>query len=106
MIRTLAAIAALAALPTLAAAQSYSDDSGFTVRGHRPDTYSIVINVAGKSPRQVHREIWDAAYTACERAPSTGNIMDDRPAAMQACVTQAEWDASAQYRDIQQGWSY
>ncbi len=101
MIRTLAAV------PSFAAAQTYvDDDSGVTVLGHAPDSYSIVINVAGKSPREVSREIWQAAYTACDRAPSTGNVMDNRPSAYQACVTQAEWGASAQYRDIQRGWGY
>ncbi|HTI66133.1 MAG TPA: hypothetical protein VL460_01160 [Caulobacteraceae bacterium] len=105
MIRTFAALAALAVVPTVAAAQTYApstftDPSAVTVLGQRPDSYAIVVNVAGKTPALVSREIWEAAYTACERAPLTGNAMDLRVESMQACVTQARWDASAQYRRI------
>ena len=109
MIKTLAAIAALAALPTIASAQGYYEDpSSVTVYGHHRDrdSYSIVIDTAGKPTGEVMREISNAAYEACARAPSTGNIMDDRPPAIQACVTQATQDADAQFYAIRQGYRY
>ncbi len=113
MIKTLAAIAALAALPTIASAQGYYDDpSAVTVYGrhHWEDrdrgTYSIVISTAGKSPDEVSREIDSAAQEACSRAPLTGNRVDDGVSGYQACVTGAEQDASAQYYAIRQAWRY
>ena len=100
MIRTLAAIAALAALPGLATAQSpQHDPSGVTVRGHS-NSYSIAINTRGKAPAAVRREIWKASYVVCERAPFSGNVKDLTVEAMQTCVTQAQGDGVAQYHHI------
>ena len=109
MIRTIAAIAALVAVPAIASAQGYyvDDANNVTVFGQRPDSYSIVINVAGKAPGEVRREIRDAAYTACRRAPSSGNALDDRPFYQQWCVTQAQNDADSQYdRILDAGYGY
>ena len=103
MIRTLAAVTALAAIPTFAAAQTWAyDSSGLTVRA-APNAYSITIDVAGKAPWTVHREIWDAAYTVCQRAPMTGNVADLKVEAMQTCVHEAQWNAEAQYDRMPQG---
>jgi hypothetical protein len=100
MIRTLAALAALAAVPTIAAAQSASDDTGLTVLRQRPDSYSIIIQTAGKTPQAVRREISDAAYTACNRLPPSSNRADNTVTGMITCVNQARWDASVQYDRI------
>ena len=113
MIRTIAAVAALAAIPALAVAQpnyNYPTDRNgtiiaadeLTVQGQLPDRYSIRLNVAGKSDRQVHEEIWDAAYTACQRAPLT-SAADMHVDSLHACVSRAEMSASAQYNDILNG---
>ncbi len=106
MIKTIAAIAAFAALPALASAQGWRDDSSITILGQRPGSYSIVIQTAGKSPREVEREIVDAANTACERAPSTGDIMADRPPAFFTCVGAAEREANDRYAAIRQAYGY
>ena len=102
MIRTLAALAAFAALPAIAAAQtSYNDPvGGVIVQGQPRDAYVITINTLGKDEPTVRREIWDAAYTACNRAPRTGNVLDIRVEATQTCVAQAAWDANAQFDQI------
>ena len=102
MIRTLAALAAFAALPAIAAAQtSYNDPVGGVVVQAQPrDAYVITINTLGKDEPTVRQEIWDAAYTACNRAPRTGDALDIRVEATQACVSQAAWDANAQFDQI------
>ena len=107
MIRTLAAVAALAAVPAIAAAQPayYSaDNSNVTVLHQRPDQYSIVLNVAGMDRQTVSNEIWRAAYTVCRRAPQTGNIKDNTVTAMRTCINQARSDAMFQYSQQNAGW--
>ncbi|HTK34251.1 MAG TPA: hypothetical protein VL358_03045 [Caulobacteraceae bacterium] len=100
MIRILAAVAALAALPTAVAAapaaSDQTDPAGIVVQA-RPYSYSIVIHTRGRDPSTVRREIWDAAYTACDRAPLTSNVKDLTVEAMQTCVNKAGWDGILQY---------
>jgi hypothetical protein len=106
MIRTLAAIAALAvAVPAIASAQTTITTTETTttvpeivVHGHS-NVYRIVLSTAGKSPRRVHHEIAYAANKACERvnddwagAGASANEMDD-------CVRRARSDAERQYAD-------
>jgi predicted secreted protein len=103
MIRTLAVAAAIAALPALAAAQTdygTSSHSNVTVLHQRPDQYSIILDVTGRDPQTVRREIWNFAYTACRRAPRTGNVKELTVDAQHACVSQAQSDAMLQYNQI------
>jgi hypothetical protein len=104
MIRTLAAIAALAALPTLAAAQGPNDSSGLTVPATGPaSAYAVTIDIAGKAPSVVRNEIWDAAEAACQRAPMTDNRADFPAETWLTCVNQAAYQASVQYDRILKG---
>jgi len=107
MIRTLAAIAALAvAVPAIASAQTTTITTTETtttvpeivVHGHS-NVYRIVLSTAGKSPRRVHHEIAYAANKACEKANDdwlgTGASLSD----MDACVSAARRDAERQYAE-------
>ena len=97
MIRTFAALAALAAaVPAIAAAQTPPADS-VTVYGQRPDSYSVRIPTAGKDAAEVRREIFDTSYFVCQMAPMTGNRADYTVDAMQTCVSKAQQDAVQQY---------
>src|SRR5579872_2224850 len=100
MIRTLAAVAALAVLPTIAAAQS---SPGLIIRGLPPESYSLTLDVAGKAPSTVSREIWDATYTVCTRAPTTGDRTELTVDNWANCVNQAVSGAVAQYDQIRSG---
>ena len=110
MTRILAAVAALGVLPMIAAAQpsvsqpsasqSFGRQSEVVVRAPPPVDYSIVIYVAGKTPRTVHSEIWSAAYTVCQRVPTGSNAADRSIDGLITCVNHAQSDAAAQYRQI------
>jgi hypothetical protein len=130
MIRTLLATAALAAVASTANAQGYgqgygstygsdadvaymayapaydstyasdADVAGLTVYAQPRDAYVIHISTWGKDVRTVHREINEAAYTACRLAPRTGNTLDTRPSSTSACVTDAIYDARRQFERI------
>ena len=106
MIRTLAAVAALASLPALAHAQPYDyDPNGIVVQAQPRDAYVITISTAGKDESTVRQEIWDAANTACDRAP-VDNPLDLRLEARSACVAEAEYKALSQFKDIRYGSGY
>ena len=94
MIRTMAFTLALAAVPMVAAAQS--DTGSLTIHGRPTDSYSMAIDVRGKSVRQVRQEIWDAAHTVCERAPLTGDAteltVDNWISCVNAAMTNADQD--------------
>ena len=98
MVRKLVIIAALAAIPAFASAQAASDD--LIIRAPSPDSYSMTINTAGKSPSAVRDEIWDAAHTVCNRAPLTGNRADFTVDSWVTCVNQALSGAATQYDAI------
>jgi hypothetical protein len=107
MMRSLAAVAALGVLPVVAFAQPSATQfpgrqSEVVVHAPPPTDYSIVINVAGKTSRTVHSEIWDAAYKVCARAPITGNEADRSIDGSITCVNHAQSDAVDQYRQILQ----
>ena len=74
MIRTLLVAAALTVAAPAAFAQDFTSDdyaNGVTVQGQLPDSYIIRIDTRGKDERSIRAEIWDAAWTACQRAPSS-----------------------------------
>ena len=103
MIRTLLVAAALTVAAPAAFAQDFTSDdyaNGVTVQGQLPDSYIIRIDTRGKDERSIRAEIWDAAWTACQRAPSTGNFADVHVASMEACVSQANDDAVAQLHGV------
>jgi len=112
MMRVLTALAAVAALPAVAYAQAaapptspatpsaFDDFEGVVVPGQPRDAYVIRINVAGKDELTVRREIWEAAWVACNRAPRTTSPLDARPFTMQWCATEASWNATMQYNEI------
>ena len=100
MIRKLAAVIALTVLPTIAAAQG---STGLIIRGLPPDSYSLTLDVTGKAPSTVSREIWDAAYTVCTRAPTTGDRTELTVDNWANCVNEAVSGAVAQYDQIRAG---
>lgn len=96
-----AAIGAAALITAAAAgaahAQGYaSDTSGLTVYGQPRDAYVIRIPTRGKDIPTLRRQISDAAYVACWRAPRTGNVLEMRPTYLSTCVNQARFDANRQ----------
>jgi hypothetical protein len=114
MIRTIAAIAAFAALPAMAvpavasaqpaAAQPASTVGEITVYG-RTNVYRVVLNTAGKSHRQVRKEIDAAANEACNK------VNDDAvssslltTSAISTCVEHARADAERQYDENRTDW--
>jgi hypothetical protein len=103
MIRKFAAVIALAVLPTIAAAQTPDASPGLIIRGLPPDSYSLTLDVAGKAPSTVSREIWDAAYTVCTRAPTTGDRTELTVDNWANCVNEAVSGAVAQYDQIRAG---
>ncbi len=97
MIRTLLIAAAVAAIAPAAFAQpAYSDSNDVIVQGQPRDAYIIRVDTYGKDEATIRREISDAANTACQRAPSTGNHTDIGVNALQGCITQANSDALVQ----------
>jgi hypothetical protein len=103
MIRTLMAVMAFTAAPAIsqAAAQPAPDQfGGVVVQAPPRDAYVIVLDVTGKDPAEVRKMIWNASWTACERAPRTGNAVEIRPTYSQWCATQAAWGAMQQFDEI------
>jgi hypothetical protein len=93
------AAALLAAAATGAAhAQGFGayDSQGLTVYGQPRDAYVIRLATRGKDIPTLRREISEAAYVACRRAPRTGNVLEIRPTYMSTCVNQARFDAQRQ----------
>jgi len=85
---------------------AYGPDLGLTVYVQPRDAYVIRLDTRGKDPATVYREISHAAQIACARAPRTGNALETRPTAVQSCVSQASWDARAQFHRIQEQRGY
>jgi len=81
---------------------AYGPDLGLTVYVQPRDAYVIRLDTRGKDAATVYREISHAAQIACARAPRTGNALETRPTAVQSCVSQASWDARAQFHRIQE----
>jgi hypothetical protein len=103
MIRTfMIAAAAIAMSAPAAFAQDIAidQDSGVVVQGQPPNAYVITINTSGKDESTIRAEITDAAWTACQRAPSTSNFADNHVDAMESCVTAANDDALAQMHQV------
>ena len=106
MNRGIAAAAALfAALPALAVAapaQPAASDSigGVFVQGQPRDAYIIRVNTQGKDEPTIRREIWNASWEACQKAPRTGNVLEIRPTYMTWCASQAAYDAMRQLDDV------
>ena len=106
MKRRVAAIAALfAAVPAVAlaaAAQSGANDplGGVVVQGQPRDAYVIRINTQGKDEAAIRKEIWNASWEACQRAPRTANVLEIRPTYMSWCASQAAYNAMLQLDDI------
>ena len=103
LMRVLIAAAAIAALsPGVAqAAAAPADDMGGIVVPCQPrNAYVIRLNTQGKEPAAIRQEIWSAAWTACQRAPRTGNVLEIRPTAMHACATEAAWRGMVQLENI------
>jgi hypothetical protein len=107
MIRTLAAIAALAiAAPAIASAQTTITTTTETtttvpeivVHGHG-NVYRIVLNTAGKSPRRVRHEIAFAANKACEKVNDDWAGAGASASAIDECVRIARSDAERQYAE-------
>ena len=102
LIRTL--IAAVALLMPFAsaraAAPATNDPSGVIVQGQPRNAYVIRLNTTGKDPATIRQEIWSAAWTACQRAPRTANVLDIRPTALHACASEAAWRGMLQLDDI------
>ena len=113
MIRTLAAIAALAvAVPAIASAQTTITTTETTttvpeivVHGHT-NVYRIVLNTAGKSPRRVKHEIAYAANKACERVNDDWAGAGASSSDMDECVRRARTDAERQYDENRTDWLY
>ena len=108
MIRTLAAIAALAvAAPAIARAQPYATPTvgEIVVHGHT-NVYRIVLNTAGKSPRRVRHEIAYAANKACERVNDDWAGAGASSSDMEECVRRARTDAERQYDENRTEWLY
>ncbi len=109
MIRTfLVAAAAVVALPAFAHAQTYYEDpDGIVVHGHRGDSYSIVVSVAGKPPGLVREQISDAAHDACHELSRHDPLADLSSNDMNSCVDEARRDAMRQYDDfLDADWSH
>ena len=103
LMRTLIAAWALAAVApaVVQAAASPADElGGIVVPGQPRDAYVIRLNTQGKAPAAIRQEIWSAAWTACQRAPRTANILEMRPTAMHGCATEAAWRGMVQLEDI------
>ena len=106
LMRTLLAAAAVGALILPATALAQSDPSlggdvgGVIIQGQPRDAYVIRIDTLGKDAPQIRREIWQAAWTACERAPRTGNVLETRPSQMQWCASEASRGAFMQLEAI------
>jgi hypothetical protein len=95
MIRILMA-AALAAVPYAAQAQS-ADVGGVVVEGQPRNAYVMRVTTAGKTDQAVRQEIWATAWTACNRAPRTGNQVETRPNQTQWCAMEAAQNALQQF---------
>ena len=106
MNRRVAAIAALfGAVPALAlaaASPSGANDplGGVIVQGQPRDAYVIRINTQGKDEPTIRKEIWNASWDACQRAPRSANVLDIRPTYMSWCASQAAYSAMLQLDDI------
>jgi hypothetical protein len=107
MIRNLLMAAALmAAAPVAAFAQPAATGSvgGVVVEGQPRNAYVMRVTTAGKDNATIRQEIWSTAWTACNRAPRTGNTLETRPNQTQWCAMEAasnalrQFDAMAQAR--------
>jgi len=102
MIRTIAALAALVAIPSIAGAQEITTVHDIVVYGHS-NVYRIVVSTAGKTDREVKHDIAKAALEACSKV-NDDSLATGSVEGMDTCVERARDDATRQYDENKTDW--